>query len=153
MVRIYFFVYFLFFSGLFSPGLIKAQIRVTDDGAKSVTLHADPRLDLVTAYCEPSKTYSGSNGYGSIHSGKGFRVMIYSGTDRDKANTVKADFMRRYPGTRVYMTYSLPQYRIKVGDYTSRDEALQLYRVLSGLYSPCMVVPDIVEINTFRKND
>jgi hypothetical protein len=133
-----------------------AQTRVEKEEqgpvAATVILHADPRLALVTAYHEPSKTYTGGNG-GSIHSGRGYRVMIYSGTDRNKANAAKADFMRRYPGIRVYMTYSLPQYRIKVGDYTSRQEATQFYRQLSSLYSPCMVVPDIVEINTFRKND
>lgn len=127
---------------------------------ESVVLYADARLALLTAYRESApKTYSGTavvNGKvvsGSIHSGRGFRILIYSGTDRNKANQTKADFMRKHPGKRVYMTYSLPQYKIKVGDYTTRQEAHELYRQLSGVYSPCMVVPDIVEINTFRKND
>ncbi|MBL7711914.1 MAG: SPOR domain-containing protein [Chitinophagaceae bacterium] len=126
---------------------------------ESVVLYADPRIALLTGYRESPKPYTGTaliNGKlvsGSIHSGKGFRILIYSGTDRNKANQTKADFMRKHPGKRVYMTYSLPQYKIKVGDYTSRQEANELYRQLSGVYSPCMVVPDIVEINTFRKND
>jgi hypothetical protein len=143
MTRIPVFMYPILLAGLCFPGSGRAQIKVNEarPDSSAVVLHADPRLALVTAF------------YDSIHSGKGFRVMIYSGTDRTKANAVKADFMRRYPGTRVYMTYSLPQYRIKVGDYTSRQDATQFYRLLSSLYSPCMVVPDIVEINTFRKND
>ena len=159
MIRIPVFIYPVLFAGLCVPGSGRAQIKVNEvrPDTSSVVLHADPRLALVTAFYEaPKITYTGSGGsnaYGSIHSGKGFRVMIYSGSDRSKANAVKADFMRRYPGTRVYMTYSLPQYRIKVGDYTSRQDATQFYRLLSSLYSPCMVVPDIVEINTFRKND
>jgi hypothetical protein len=61
--------------------------------------------------------------------------------------------MRRNPGVRVYMTYALPQYKIKVGNFNTRKDADELYRQLSGMYSPCMVVPDIVEINTFHKND
>jgi hypothetical protein len=61
--------------------------------------------------------------------------------------------MKRFPGVRVYISYALPQYRVKVGDYGTRQEAQEFYRQLSSLYSPCMVVPDIVEINTFRKND
>jgi hypothetical protein len=126
---------------------------------ESVVLYADPRLAMLTAYREAPKPGSGTavvNGKlvsGSIHSGRGYRILIYSGTDRNKANQTKTDFMRKYPGKRIYMTYSLPQYKIKVGDYISRQEANELYRQLSGIYSPCMVVPDIVEINTFRKND
>jgi len=149
-----------FFTGVFALASVAgyAQMRVDNVPVvpHNVILHADPRLALVTAYYEAPKNYGfsgGSNAYGSISSGKGFRVMIYSGTDRNKANAAKADFMRRYPGIRVYMTYSLPQYRIKVGDYATRAEAAAFYRELSSLYSPCMVVPDIVEINTFRKND
>lgn len=135
---------------------IKVAYETKDTDSGSVVLHADARLALLTAYKEPeriSNVTTGGGRQGSIHSARGFRVQIYSGTDRNKANATKADFMRRYPGFRVYMTYSLPQYRIKVGDYTSRQEAGEFYRQLNGLYSPCMVVPDIVEINTFRKND
>lgn len=139
-----------------------AQVEVSEELApedqQTVVLYADPRLAMITSFREPVKVNSGTGTNsagvsGSIRSGRGFRIIIYSGIDRAKANSTKADFMRRHPGTRVYMTYALPQYRIKVGDYTSRAEANEFYRKLSSTYSPCMIVPDIVEINTFRKND
>lgn len=133
------------------------QDPANQKGDESVVLHVDPRLALLTKYEETQRSAVpvAANGRvsGVIRSGRGYRVMIYSGTDRYKANSTKADFMRRYPGIRIYMTYALPQYRIKVGDFTSRQEAHELYRQLTGTYSPCMVVPDIIEINTFRKND
>jgi hypothetical protein len=123
-------------------------------GTKSVALITDPRLEILTAYKEPEKkTANQSSISGGIHSGRGFRVLIYSGNDRAKANATKADFMRKYSGTRVYMTYAIPQFRIKVGDFATRKDANELYRQLSSSYSPCMVVPDIVEINTVHKND
>ena len=120
---------------------------------QSVVLHADPRLALLTGYKDASRSTGSGNSAGSIHYGRGFRVQIYCGTDRNKANAVKADFMRRYPRTRTYMTYILPQYRVKVGDYATRQEAQQFYNQLTSIYSPCMVVGEIVEINTFRKNE
>lgn len=138
-----------------------AQTKIIYDTAiintESVVLYADPRLSAITAYHESLKSDNNpgkSKGIsGSIHSGKGFRVLIYSGIDRAKANNVKSDFMRRHPGIRVYMSYALPQYRVKVGDYTTRKEANDFYRQLNSFYSPCMVVPDIIEVNTFKKND
>jgi hypothetical protein len=138
-----------------------AQVNTHSDSAtkplEDVVLYSDPRLAVLSAYEEvkPASSLSANtkNIVGSIHSARGYRVLIYSGIDRAKATATKSDFMRRYPGIRVYMTYSLPQYKIKIGDYATRQEANELYRQLNSLYSPCMVVPDIVEINTFRKND
>lgn len=147
----------LLFMLLGSNICLRAQIKVAYDSASpdanTVVLHADTRLALLTGYKEPINAAVVKGRSGAIHSGRGFRVQIYSGTDRNKATIVKADFMRRYPRVRTYMTYALPQYRIKVGDYTSRQEAQEFYRQINSIYSPCMVVPDIVEINTFRKND
>lgn len=151
----------LFICVLFLCRNANAQAVAEENGTQnenSVKLFADSRLTVLTTFQEITKpAYSNSgaskNGSGSIHSAKGYRILIYSGIDRAKATSTKADFMRRHPGTRIYMTYALPQYRIKVGDYISRGEANEFYRQLSGIYSPCMVVPDIVEINTFRRND
>lgn len=142
---------FLFSGSLFAQSNNQENPILTD--SNSVVLHADPRLAMLTKYREPLKNNNYNNGGGSIHSAKGYRVIIYSGTDRAKATATKADFMRRFPGTRVYLSYALPQYRVKAGDYATRQEAQEFYRQLSNLYSPCMVVPDLVEINTFRRND
>lgn len=130
-----------------------------DSNNKAVALFSDPRIHIVSSFSETKKqpiAIAANNSKiqsGSIRSSKGYRVIIYSGIDRTKANSTKADFMRRNPGVRVYMTYALPQYKIKVGNFNTRKDADELYRQLSGMYSPCMVVPDIVEINTFHKND
>lgn len=128
-----------------------AQMRVSNDTVDSLTFHVDPRIHLLTELKGPDKAHQPSLPSGTIRTGKGFRVLIYSGADRIKANQTKVDFMTRYPGTRIYMTYSLPQYKVKVGDFANRQDAYMLYSELSEIYSPCMVVPDIVEINTFRK--
>jgi hypothetical protein len=131
------------------------KINEEEQKINDVQLYVDSRIEMLTVSLDNSKNpnYSLKYGTGSIRSAKGYRVLIYSGIDRGKANNVKADFMRRHPDVRVYMSYALPQYRIKVGDFSSREEANELYRQMTSLYSPCMVVPDIVEINTFRKND
>ena len=83
-----------------------------------------------------------------IYTGKGFRVQIYSGNDREKAIMIKTEFMRRFPGTRTYLTYVSPSFRVKVGNYRSRNDASGMYREARGIYSPCVIVPDIITINT-----
>ncbi|MBS1783568.1 MAG: SPOR domain-containing protein [Bacteroidetes bacterium] len=125
------------------------------DDSTGVIVHTDPRIAILTAPENMSSITKRNNNQsrtGSIHSGRGFRVQIYNGSDRHKANTAKVDFIRRFPSIRAYITYIQPQFRVKVGDFRSRSEAQKFMSQLNGVYSPLMVVPDIIEINTF-KND
>ncbi len=63
-----------------------------------------------------------------IYSGKGFRVQIYSGSDREKAIAIKTEFMRHFPGTRTYLSYVSPCFRVKVGNFRHRSDALGMFK-------------------------
>jgi hypothetical protein len=111
----------------------------------SVNIHADQRLAVVVS--KPTNTNRAF-----IGKVRGFRVQIYNGNDRKKASQAKLDFMRAFPGVRSYLVYNNPQFRVRVGDFKSRREAMDLYNKVSGKFNPCMIVPDVVNINTVRKN-
>ena len=83
-----------------------------------------------------------------LYTGKGFRVQIYNGADREKAIKVKTEFSRLYPGIHTYLTYVSPCFRVKVGDYRSRPEAERMLRETASMYeSPSMIVPDNIAIH------
>jgi len=84
-----------------------------------------------------------------IYSGKGYRVQIYNGPDRNKAIDIKTEFMRHNPGIRTYLTYVSPCFRVKVGNYRNRSDAEGMLREAKSTYSPCMIVPDIITVNTY----
>jgi len=142
----------LFILTLFACNISRAQANGEDSAAHGVILHADSRLDLVVRRTEPKPAHTGRKS-GIITSGRGYRVQIYSGSDRNVATQRKIDFLRRFPGTRTYLTYIAPTFRVKVGDYRDRKSAQAMYQQVSRLYTPCMVVNDIIEINSFRSND
>jgi hypothetical protein len=123
-----------------------------DGDSTGVVVHTDPRLAIVTAAMRPKMSggYSTSGRSGVIRSGRGYRVQIYNGNDRNKATARKVDFMRRFPSIPTYMTYIQPQFRVKVGNFRSRGEAQKFVEQVHELYSPVMVVPDIIVINTFK---
>lgn len=137
---------FYLLCSLLIPPLLHAQSADTT----GVVLHADPRLALLFV----KKHETGFHGIkGSIRSVRGFRVQIYNGDDRAVAQQRKIDFIRRFPKVRSYMSYIAPTFRVKVGDFKTRADAYKFYQQVSGLYSPSMIVPDIVEINTLRDED
>lgn len=53
----------------------------------------------------------------------GFRIQIFSGSSRNEAYAIQARFQQRYDDISTYITYTQPNYRVKVGDFRSRSEA------------------------------
>ena len=138
-------------------GNVFGQEEVVDlDTTSGVLIHADPRLDLLMASNLKTRKGAGvTTGKSAkvIRSGRGFRVQIYNGNDKNVAISRKIDFIRRFPGIKTYMTYIQPQFRVKVGDFQTRKDAQQFMSEIGTLYSPTMVVPDIIVINTFNKHE
>jgi hypothetical protein len=78
---------------------------------------------------------------------KGFRVQIYSGSNRIDANKVKADFLDSYVDEKIYFDYKQPYYKVRVGDYRNKVEAQKMYQtlLLDPKFKGVLIVPD--EIN------
>ncbi len=74
---------------------------------------------------------------------KGYRIQIYSGADREAAKATKISFMKRFPSVRSYISYEVPYYKIKVGDFKTRKEATEFHRYLGKTYSTT-IVPSLI---------
>lgn len=70
---------------------------------------------------------------------KGFRVQIYSGNNRNEAYATQNRFKSQFSDIDSYINYDEPNYRVKVGDFTSRSEANNFMQVLRSQYSSVFV--------------
>jgi hypothetical protein len=125
----------LFFSG---------QLCAQKDGLEktvtgNVTVFKDPRIDTLVA-----RIYYANYPKSTL---KGYRVQIYSGSNRSDAIKIKADFLDTYMGETIYFDYKQPYYKIRVGDYRNKMEAQKMYQTLlqDGRFKGVLIVPD--EIN------
>ncbi len=155
---------------LLSVGNLHAQEEAQND----VVIHSDARLAVLVkksahyarlslpeppkpvdvaakpaAITPPSATALMHRDIKVIYSGKGFRVQIYNGPDREKALAVKTEFMRRFPGVSSYLIYTAPGFRVKIGDYRYRGDAERMLREANATYKPSMIVPDMVTVTTY----
>lgn len=73
---------------------------------------------------------------------KGFRVQIYSGSNRTEAQAIQARFKSLHPEMDAYMAYHEPNFRVKVGDFTSRAEANNYMRILRSQYNNVFVLQE-----------
>lgn len=167
LLSILFFVFYSLFS----------NAQETEPG--DVSIHADARLAVLLkktyTYVRPSHPdlpvvkppepvkptlnpgdYVGKEGLvhhdhtrAVTYTGKGFRVQIYNGPDRNRAIQIKTEFMRRFPGVSTYITYVAPGFRVKIGDYRNRGDAEGMLREATSMYSPSMIVPDVVTLTSW----
>ncbi len=73
----------------------------------------------------------------------GYRVQLYQGS-KDEAYKIAANFMQRYPDNRVYIKFSTPDFRVRVGDFRTRSEAIRLkYQIEKNFPNP-FIVEDII---------
>lgn len=78
----------------------------------------------------------------------GFRVEIFfsSALDaRQKALQVKTAFLKEYPDINSYVIYVSPDFKVRVGDFRTKNEALALMKQIQARFPKAFIVPDIIE--------
>lgn len=80
----------------------------------------------------------------------GYRIQIYSGSgiaSKAEAMAAQTRFETLYPSERAYVIYSAPFWRVRVGNYRFRSEAMKLLSSLRSTFPGSYMVRD----NTVRK--
>lgn len=78
----------------------------------------------------------------------GFRVEIFFSSDVDaKENALKKkeEFLENYPEESVHVQYISPNFRVRVGDFRTKNEALKLYKEIKNTYPVAFIVSDEID--------
>jgi SPOR domain len=77
----------------------------------------------------------------------GYRVLVVSTDNLEKANEIRSEIYFKTQNKEVYISFEPPFYKVKVGDFTDRSEAINLKFKLNQLgYSEARVVQETVNI-------
>ncbi|HVS96868.1 MAG TPA: SPOR domain-containing protein [Puia sp.] len=77
----------------------------------------------------------------------GFRIQVISSPDRNQVNAAKIKIYEEFPDWKPYLLYQAPNYKLRVGDFRTEDEANAAMQQLSRLFpSGLYVIRDIIEI-------
>jgi hypothetical protein len=115
------------------------QLSAQEKGKVLVT--KDPQIDsLIARRLELNR--AGITGNNVTLSG--FRVQIFSGLDRQVAYSEQAKFKARYPAISAYISYTQPNYRLRVGDFRTRLEAEKLMNELKKYYTSMFIFSEMI---------
>ena len=114
----------------------------TDTG--SVVVHKDPRIEsLVRKQVEINEETTRD----SRRNAPGFRIQVMVSPDRNKVFAAKTKIYQQFPELKPYLMYQAPNYKLKVGNFKTQEEAEDYEKQLSGIFpSGLYIIRDIIEV-------
>jgi sporulation related protein len=76
----------------------------------------------------------------------GYRVQIFYGNQRTKATEIRTEVLKKFPDTPAYIIYQQPNFKVRMGDFKTRLEAMSLLEAVRHEYAQAFIVKDEVKL-------
>ena len=138
-----FIVGFVLSPWIYAQGKAGVEEEVLYDG--TIVIKQDSRVqDLVERHMRQNKKKQGIDGFR-------IQLLFNSGPSaREQATRMKAEFLSAFPGYPVYVLYQTPYYKVRIGDFKTKREALRVYHLIQKKYPTAFIVNDIVKFSNIE---
>lgn len=88
------------------------------------------------------ETYTAQNEQKPI---QGYRIRVFydnSPSARVKSESIEQYLRNQYPETGVYRSFESPNYKVTIGDFRTKEEALKIYNALKGTYPTAYIIKE-----------
>jgi hypothetical protein len=126
---------------LFLSALHPAFTQEQAKDSQNVSIYQDKRVDeLVQKQIKLSETNNNLDG---------FRIQIFSDSgnnSKTRAQTAMDEFLAKHPEVRAYLVFKSPNYKVKVGDFRTRLDALKYLSQISSDYQNAFIISDQINL-------
>lgn len=110
----------------------------------SMVVHKDDRIDALVkkqaAINERSKRISG-------RTMRGYRLMVLNTNNREEAIAAKTKVYTHFPDQKAYLTYQSPFFRLKAGNFQTRDDAKRYQTLMNKIFPKgVFIISDVIEV-------
>ena len=113
-----------------------AQVTASTDTLEWVS--RNPKLDMVVNKLKETNAKKQTM--------PGYRIQVYFGTQRSRANEIRALFNTHYPDIPSSVSYNQPNFKVRAGDFRTRLEAQKYLRDVELNFPGAFVVPDEIRL-------
>ena len=135
--------------------MLRAQEYRVDNGSAQVdsTLVGRSVLSVLgsgVSVNQSSAMKSAFDSYVSANASKritGYRIRVYYENNqnaRNRSEAIARSISGTYPGIGVYRTFESPNFKVCVGDFRTKDEALKLYHALKSSYPTAIFLKETI---------
>ncbi len=109
-----------------------------------LVVHKDPRADALVKkqadINERSKKITG-------RTMRGYRLLVMSTNSRDEVIEAKTKIYKHFPDQKSYLTYQSPFFKLKAGNFQTREEAKRYQSLMNTLFPKgVFIIGDIIEV-------
>lgn len=118
-----------------SQGIFR-KLEANEEGVGEVVIFQDMRInELIYKSVESNKRKGGISG---------FRIRIFSNLGnnaRGQSQATKTRFYELFPDVAIHLEYESPYYKVYVGDYRSKVDALKDFKRIKRYFPSAFIVP------------
>ncbi len=119
-------------------------VAETEPKIASVIIHKDPRIEVLVKKQSSINTATKKS---SARTARGYRLLVINTNKRDEAIAAKTRIYTLFPELNPYMSYQSPYFRVKAGNFKTRDEAVRYQKVMNTMFPKgVFIINDIIEI-------
>lgn len=128
-----------------------SQEAIPASQTSSVIVHKDPRVDaLVKKQGAINKTVKKN----SNRFGKGYRLLVINTNKRNEAIEAKTKVYQYFPELKAYLSYQSPYFKLKAGNFQTREEAERYRKQLNPLFPKgVFIMNDTIEIRPEKEKE
>lgn len=137
-------IFFIVLSFLILKTATSQNTQDQADTSGLVVVHKDPRLDLlINKQIQINEETSRL----ARRTMKGYRLLVINTNKREEAIAAKTQVYTYFPELKAYLLYQTPFFKLKAGNFKTRDEAEE-YRKRLNIYFPkgVFIMNDIIEV-------
>ena len=121
------------------------------DSTGQVLVHKDPRVDLLLKKQADANT---AVRRANARTARGYRLLVINTNKRDEAIAAKTRIYTSFPELKAYLVYQSPYFKLKAGNFRTRDEALQYQKNLTPFFPKgVFVINDTIEVTPEKETE
>jgi hypothetical protein len=138
--------YLLLLACVFSATTLLAQ-----DSTSTVIVHKDPRVELLMKkQADANAAYKKA----TARSARGFRLLVVNTNKRDEAIAAKTRVLTNFPELKAYLLYQTPYFKLKAGNFRTREEAQQYQKHLNRFFPKGVyIIADTIEVTPEKDSE
>jgi hypothetical protein len=122
----------------------QVQNTNTDNFNQTVVVHKDPRIDVLIKKQLAINTAIKKSGGRTM---RGYRLLVANTNNRDQAIAAKTKIYTYFPELKVYLVYQTPFFKVKAGNFQSRDEAKKYQEMIINVFPKgVFIINDTIEV-------
>lgn len=83
----------------------------------------------------------------------GYRVQLFFSTDKEKVNEIRMKFIKQYPKMETYITFDAPNYILRVGDFTEKNDAERFKKEIFREYPENFILKTAINVPNDDQDD